>query len=78
MQRTPHNGDRVFEVAVYNREVRALVKENRSHDFYEDHWADTQVRDVLADSEREAQSLAEERFPADDGFVIERVSCCAD
>ena len=42
----PNFGNTVYEVAIYNKDVRALVKENQSHSFYEDHWADEQHQDV--------------------------------
>ncbi|MDC1214057.1 EndoU domain-containing protein [Rhodospirillales bacterium] len=73
MERTPHNGDHVFEVSIFNKEVRSLVKENMSHDFFDDHWADEQVRDVLAETADEARKVVQKRFPADDGFVISSV-----
>ncbi|MBO6520908.1 MAG: hypothetical protein JJ900_06770 [Rhodospirillales bacterium] len=73
MERTPHNGDQVFEVSIYNKEVRSLVKENMSHDFFDDHWADEQVRDVLAETADEARKLVGKRFPPDEGFVIASV-----
>ncbi len=73
MERTPHNGDQVFEVSIYNKEVRSLVKENMSHDFFDDHWADEQIRDVLAETADEARQLVGNRFPADEGFVIASV-----
>ena len=73
MERTPHNGDQVFEVSIYNKEVRSLVKENQSHDFFDDHWADEQVRDVLAETADEARQLVGQRFPSDEGFVIASV-----
>ena len=52
----------------------SLVKENRSHIYFDDYWADTQVRDVIAKNETEARRLVTEQFPPDDGFVIESVS----
>lgn len=64
---------RVFEVAVYNREVRAALKENRSHVLYGDHWADVQLHDVTAHDEKEARELIEDRFPSEDGFVVEEM-----
>lgn len=70
---TPTNGHRVFEVAIYNKEVRALVKENQSHCFFDDYWADVQLRDVVAKTEEEARELIAVRFPPDDGFVIKDV-----
>ncbi len=76
MERTPHNGDKVFEVSIYNREVRCLVKENQSHYIFEDHWADEQIRDVVAGSADEARNVVSKRFPPDDGFVISSVTPC--
>jgi len=69
----PNEGQQLFEVSIYNKEVRAMVKENRSHYFFDDQWADSQVRDIVAHNEKEARTLIAERFPPDDGFVIESV-----
>lgn len=77
MERTPHNGDQVFEVSIYNREVRSLVKENQSHAFFDDHWADEQIRDVCAETAEQARRRVTERFPPDEGFVIAAVTPCA-
>ena len=73
MLRQPTGDHRVFEVSVYNREVRRLVKENRSHRLFDDHWADSQRHDVLAHDEREARMLVTQHFPPDDGLVIESI-----
>ena len=70
----PEHGHKSFEVTVYNREVRALVKQNRSHSFFDDHWADRHVCDVEARNEAEARAVAHRRFPPEDGFVIEDVN----
>lgn len=74
MKRTPNNAERFYAVCIYNKEVRSLVKENQSHAFFDDHWADEQVREVLADSADAARHLASVRFPPDDGFVITSVT----
>lgn len=63
----------VFLVTIYNRAVRALVKQNRSHTRYSDLWAEPRVQDVYAESEDEARDKAARRFPEEDGFVIENV-----
>jgi hypothetical protein len=63
----------MFEVVVYNRNVRALVKDNMSHRYYDDHWADSHVQDVEADDEAEARAKMAHRFPPEEGFVIEAV-----
>ncbi len=73
MLRQPKNGHQLFEVAIYNKEVRSLVKENQSHRYFDDQWADTQLRDIVAKDEGEARELIAKRFPPDDGFVVEDV-----
>ncbi len=73
MLQMPNSGNQVFEVAIYNKEVRSLVKENLSHNYFDDYWADVQIRDIIAKDETEARRLIAERFPPDDGFVIETV-----
>lgn len=65
------SGRKIFLVAIYNKEVRAMVKENRSHTYFDDFWADIQNHDVCAKNETEARDLLAKRFPPDDGFVIE-------
>ena len=73
MLHKPCDGEQVYEVSLYNKDVRSLVKENQSHDFFEDHWADSQKHDVVACDETEARRMVAERFKPDDGFVIEGV-----
>jgi hypothetical protein len=65
---------RVFEVSIYNEEVRSQVRDNQSHLYFDDQWADVRVRDVVARDEAEARRLIAERFPPDDGFVITAVT----
>ena len=74
MLRVPNDGYTAFDVAIYNKDVRALVKENRHHLFFDDQWADVHVQDVAARDEQEARSLIAERFPPEDGFVIDGLS----
>lgn len=66
-----------YLVKFYNKAVRALVKENQSHSFYEDHWADVHTQDVIAANEDEARRKIAKRFPPEDGFVIEAVMAAA-
>lgn len=70
MFQRPCNGSKLFEAAIYNKNVRALVKENRSHAFFEDHWADVHREDLLAQDESEARAKFCERYRPEDGFVI--------
>lgn len=64
----------VYLVTIYNKVVRAMVKENRSHAFYSDRWANVHTHDVCACDEDEARDKMAERFRAEDGFVIESVT----
>ncbi len=72
------NGQTAFEVSLYNRDVRSAVKDNRSHDFYGDHWADAQLQDVLAGDEQEALKLISRRYPPDRGFVVQSLNVIED
>lgn len=71
MQFWPKHGHTSFKAVIYNQEVRALVKENRSHADFEDHWADPRAHGVEARNEREALDAIFERYPPEAGFVIQ-------
>ncbi len=73
MLHLPNTGHKIFEVAVYNRNVRELVDKKRQHAAYDDRWAAPQTRNVVARNEDEARELIAQRFPPEDGFVIQRV-----
>lgn len=73
MLQLPTNGQHVFEISIYNKDVRTLVKENQSHAIYDDQWADIHIHDVIALDENHARRLIAERYPYDDGFVINGV-----
>lgn len=75
MLQLPINGHHhVFEVSLYNRDVRTMVKENQHHNFFDDQWADVHVRNVTARDETEAVSIIVKRFPPEEGFVIQQVT----
>ena len=73
MRHPTQKGDKVYEVAIYNKDVRSLVKQNKSHKLFDDSWADAQLHDVVARTEGEAREAIADRFPPKDGFVIEKV-----
>jgi len=70
MLQLPTNGQHIFEVSIYNKDVRTLVKENQSHAIYDDQWADNHIHDVIALDEDHARRLIAERYSSEDGFVI--------
>jgi hypothetical protein len=74
MLHLPDNGYRVYEVALVNTKVRALISEKKRHRYFDGRWANVQVKDVVARDEREAHELICERFPPEDGFVVEGIS----
>lgn len=71
MLREPRSGHQAFQVVIYNKEVRALLKDNKSHLLYNELWADGTVHDVEAKDEQEARLLLAKRYPPEDGFVVE-------
>ena len=71
MLHPPREGHHAFEVVLYNKDVRALVKDNKAHCFFDDHWADETRRNVVARDEFEARRLIAERYPPEAGFVVQ-------
>ena len=67
-----------FEVAVYNKVVRRMVKEGERHRHLTDDWADIHYVDVMAEDEHGARAKIEAKYPEDKGFVIENVSVSQD
>ncbi|NIZ03383.1 hypothetical protein [Thalassospira lucentensis] len=63
----------VFEVELHNQDVRECVKENRSHDIFDDRWADVQTHEVAASDEGKALAMIENTYPSCDGFVVDQV-----
>lgn len=74
MLHLPNDGYKIFECAIYNEKVRELVVCRRRHSYFDDRWAKVQRRDVVARDEMEALSLISERFPPEDGFVVEEIA----
>lgn len=68
-----NDGQSAFEVRIYNQVVRELVKDNRHHEIFDDQWADGRCHGVFACSADEARNIVEQRYPADEGFVVEAV-----
>lgn len=74
MLHLPNNGYKVYQVRLYNEQVRALAQRKRRHYFFDRQWASAQERDVVARDEEEAWALISERFPPEDGFVVECIT----
>ena len=65
---------KAFEVTIYNKHVRIAIKNNQSHDIYNDRWADPQNQNVMASDEIQAMHLINLRYPKQDGFVVQKLS----
>jgi hypothetical protein len=74
MLNLPNNGYKVYQVRLYNEQVRAMARRRQRHSYFDHHWAKPQVRDVVARDEAEAWTLISERFPPEDGFVVEHIT----
>jgi hypothetical protein len=74
MLQLPDSGNQLFEVRVYNKKVRAMVKQNQHHHFFDDRWADVHVRNVTAYDEADAISIISKRFLREDGFIFELIA----
>lgn len=70
----PRLGHKNFEVHVYNKDVRDLLKENQHHRRFHDRWGDLQRHVVEARDVGEARTFACSLYPPDDGFVISSVN----
>lgn len=69
----PKSGCSTYGVSLYNAEVRSLLKENRSHSYFDDDWANEHCQRVTAHDADEARTLALRRYRPEDGFVITEV-----
>lgn len=73
MYEFPTNGRKAYQVGVYNKDVRALISENKAHQDIRDEWADVQLLDVLANDENEARDIICGRYPLEKGYVVASV-----
>ncbi len=62
-----------FEVAIYNQQVRDLVKVGERHKHLADDWGDTHYIEIVADNQDQARSKASVRYPQAAGYVIEQI-----
>ena len=63
-----------YEVAIYNEEVRQMIKQGDKHGFLDDDWADIHYIEITASDEREARDKAQSKYPPEQGYVIENIT----
>ncbi len=62
-----------FEVAIFNQEVCDLLAKGDSHKLYDDEWAELHFIEVSAENEEQVRAQLLNRYPANEGFVIDSV-----
>ncbi len=63
----------LFEITIYNKDVREKVEAGEHHSGFRDTWADFQYIEIAAADEEEARARIEEMHPSVQGFVIDDV-----
>lgn len=62
-----------FDVAIYNAEVRRLMKIGERHRRLKDEWADLHYIQVEASDAEAARTKTSIKYPAEQGYVIDHV-----
>ncbi len=63
----------LFEITIYNKEVRKKVEAGEHHRRFKDTWADFQYIVVGGNHEDQARARVEEMHPNNQGFVIDDI-----
>ncbi len=63
----------MFEITIYNKEVREKVEAGEHHRRFPDKWADFQYIEIAADNEEQVRSQVEVMHPGVQGFVIDDI-----
>ena len=63
----------LFEVTIYNKEVREKVEVGEHHSRFNDSWADFQYIPIRGNNEDQARARIEEMHPNNQGFVIDDI-----
>ncbi len=64
----------LFEIGVFNSEVRQMVAEGDHHRRYTDDWADMRYIEIRAENEDVARATFETRHPKSQGFVLDSIT----
>ena len=62
-----------YEVSIYNKEVRELNDQNKSHPNYNSDWAHLQYLTFEGESEKDIILQARKKHPERKGFVIDKI-----
>lgn len=68
----------IFEISIYNQEVRDLVKTGESHRQLDDSWSENRYLQIEAENEEKATTGLRRRYPEAKGYVFTSVIKFAD
>ncbi len=63
----------MFEITIYNKEVREKVEAGEHDSRFRDSWADFQYIEIEADNEEQVRAQIEVMHPGVQGFVIDDI-----
>jgi hypothetical protein len=63
----------LFEITIYNKEVREKVEAGEHHSRFSDSWADFQYIEIDALYEEQVRTQVEVMHPGVQGFVIDDI-----
>ncbi len=63
----------MFEITIYNKEVREKVEAGEHDSRFSDSWADFQYINIEAANEDQARARVEEIHPSVQGFIIDDI-----
>lgn len=67
----------IYEVILYNEQVRDKLREGEHHRTFNDDWGDSHYIEIRADDEDHALAKVHQKYPPEDGFVVEGISMVA-
>lgn len=63
----------LFEVAIYNRDVREALDDGGHHKQLSDDWADMHFIEVMAKDREDARAIMLRRYSPNRGYVITEI-----
>lgn len=70
----PTESDKIFQVGIFNQEVRRAHMMGQKHRTLDDKWADINYEEFFAPNEEAARKKAIRKYPPERSFVIENIT----
>ncbi len=65
---------KLFEITIYNKDVRDVLLEGKSHPSFDDGWADQRFIQIEALDSNDARKAINLKYPKRNGFLITDVT----